>query len=198
MKRIVAKAASQPILQAKWLPIRTERLLLREFRARDEAAIHEYASDPEVSRWMDWGPNTPEITRRVLALRLRMQSQRPPGKIELAIELKAEKKLIGGIRLEIRDQQNRTADFGYVLHKNYWNRGLATEASRAILELAFAKWRLHRVWATCDQRNHASYRVMEKLGMRREGSYRQDVFQKGEWRNSYLYAILADDWNNSR
>ena len=63
----------------------------------------------------------------------------------------------------------------------------------ALLHLAFSSLNLHRVWATCDVRNHASYRVMEKLGIR-EALFKKDVLQKGEWRDSYLYAVLAEEW----
>jgi [ribosomal protein S5]-alanine N-acetyltransferase len=69
-----------------------------------------------------------------------------------------------------------------------------TEAARAILGVAFRELNLHRVWATCHVRNHASYRVMEKLGMRREAHFRKNAFEKNEWRDSYLYAILAEEW----
>ena len=170
---------------------------MREFQPADEADIHDYASDPEVSRWMDWGPNTPRMTKRVLAGWLRAQVQWPRKKVELAIELRAEKRMIGGIRLEIRDERHRTGDFGYALNREYWKHGYATEAARAILGVAFGTLKLHRMWATCDQRNHASYRVMEKLGMRRDGAYQKDVLQKGEWRDSYLYAVVADEWRMS-
>jgi len=178
----------------KWFPIETERLLLREFRAADEPDIHEYASDPEVSRLMDWGPNTPEVTKAVVERWIEQQRQWPRRSVELAIEVQAEKKAIGGIRLEVKDERNRTGDFGYALNRNYWNRGYATEAARAMLNAAFATLKMHRVWATCDVRNHASYRVMEKLGMRREGCFAKDAFQRGEWRDSYLYAVLAEEW----
>ena len=69
-----------------------------------------------------------------------------------------------------------------------------TEAVRAILDAAFRQLELHRVWATCDPRNHASHGVMEKAGMRREAHFRKNVMEKGEWRDSYLYAILAEEW----
>jgi ribosomal-protein-alanine N-acetyltransferase len=178
----------------KWFPIETERLMLREFRAADEPDIHEYASDPEVSRLMEWGPNTPEITRTVVERWIEQQKQWPRRSVELAIEVKAEKKAIGGIRLEVKDERNSTADFGYALNRSYWNRGYATEAAKAVLNVAFRTLKVHRVWATCDVRNHASYRVMEKLGMRREGCFMRDVFQRGEWRDSYFCAVLAEEW----
>lgn len=178
----------------RWFPIETERLLLREFRAEDEPDIHAYASDPEVVRLMIWGPNSPEMTKTYLAGELKAQEQWPRPDVGLAIELKSARCVIGSINLRMKDEKNRTADIGYVLARAYWGQGYMVEAARAVLDAAFRELGLHRVWATCDPRNRASYRVMEKLGMRREAHFRKDVMEKGEWRDSYLYAILAEEW----
>jgi RimJ/RimL family protein N-acetyltransferase len=178
----------------RWFPIETNRLFLREFRDADEQAMHEYASDPEVVRLMIWGPNTLEATREHLLRALKEQEQWPRPSVGLAIELKSEGRVIGAIELRMKDEKNRTADIGYVLTRKYWGRGHMTEALRAILDAAFRRLKFHRVVATCDSRNHASYRVMEKVGMRREAHFRKDVLEKGEWRDSYLYAILAEEW----
>jgi len=180
----------------RWFPLETDRLLLREFRPDDEQAIHAYASDPEVVRLMIWGPNTPEMTKAFLAAALKEQEQWPRPFVSLAIELKSDRRVIGSIGLRIKDEKNRAADIGYVLARAYWRQGYMLEAARAILDAAFRKLDLHRVWATCDVRNRASYRVMEKLGMRREAHFRKNAFEKGEWRDTYLYAILAEEWLN--
>jgi ribosomal-protein-alanine N-acetyltransferase len=178
----------------RWFPLETDRLILREVRPADENDIQEYAADPEVVRFTNWGPNTPEMTRAVLANWLKEQEQWPRADMSVGIELKREHRLIGTISLRLRDENRATADFGYALNRKYWNHGYATEASRAVVDAAFRQLGLHRVWATCDVRNHASYRVMEKLGMRREGKLQKDVIQRGQWRDSYLYAVLADEW----
>jgi len=181
----------------RWFPIETQRLLLREFTSDDEEDVHRYASDPEVVRYADWGPNELATTRANLARRLTEQQEWPRDNVELAVELCAQRRVIGIMRLTLDERIARTADFGYTLSRRYWDNGYATEGARALLNVAFARLGLHRVWATCDVRNHASYRVMEKLGMRREAMFQRDVLQKGEWRDSYLYAILAEEWNRS-
>ena len=181
----------------KWFPLITERLTLRQFRRDDEEDIHEYGGDPQVSIFADWGPNTFAQSRDHLATRLQLQSEWPRSDVSLAVELRAEPKVIGSASLWLTDPLNRTASFGYAFNRRYWNNGYATEASRALLHVAFDVLELHRVFATCDARNVGSWRVMEKLGMRREAEFREDVFQKGEWRNSYLYAILETEWPTS-
>jgi RimJ/RimL family protein N-acetyltransferase len=179
-----------------FLPLETDRLLLREFRPDDEAGILAYAGDPEVVRFADWGPSDLSTIRTNLHRRLNDQQYWPRDSLEVAVEVLRDQCLIGILRITVLDHGNRTADFGYTFNRRFWNQGYATEATRALLKLAFSQLNLHRVWATCDVRNHASYRVMEKLGMRREGRFKKDIFQKGEWRDSYLYALLAEEWES--
>ena len=90
------------------------------------------------------------------------------------------------------------AAVGYCLHRELWGQGLITEAARALVDAGFRTLDLHRVAATCDVRNTASFVVMEKLGMRREACFRRDRQIKGEWRDTYLYAVLAEEWLGTR
>jgi RimJ/RimL family protein N-acetyltransferase len=122
------------------------------------------------------------------------QAKWPRESIPLAIENKREKCLIGGTGFASIDPDTESAAFGYVLNRAYWGRGFATEASRALLEFGFRSLALHRIVARCDVRNHASMRVLEKLGMRREGHFRKDAKKAGAWRDTYLYAILEEEW----
>jgi [ribosomal protein S5]-alanine N-acetyltransferase len=196
--------ASRPVVPApliryhhsmdRWLPFESERLLMREFRESDFDSIRVYAADPEVSRYMQWGPNDKTATRVYLDARLEAQKLWPRPSVEFGVELKSEGRLIGGLRLALQDDEGKTADFGYTYDRRYWRKGYATEAAQALLTVAFERLHLHRVWATCDTRNAGSLGVMRKLGMRHEGTFRQDVWQKGEWRDTHLCAILAKEW----
>lgn len=179
---------------APWFPIRTERLVMREFRESDLDAVHVYGSDPEVVRFMDWGPNTLEDTRAFLGRMFAAQAQWPRPDVNLAVEHVADGRVIGAIRLGITDAANRTADLGYSFARSYWRQGLGVEAARAMLDVGFRALGLHRIHAHCDPRNAGSYGVMEKLGMRREGLLRHNLRLRGEWRDTLLYAILADEW----
>ena len=174
------------------MELHTPRLLIREFAPGDEADVHEYASDPEVVRFMPWGPNTPEQSRQFFDRRLAPHPD-PRWEFELAIVLKSEEKVVGGVGLRIRNFTHREGDIGYVLNRRYWNRGIITEAARAMLDFGFGDLGLHRIYATCDPENRGSARVMEKLGMKYEGHLRQNVFEKGRWRDTLLYAILESD-----
>ena len=184
-----------------WFPIRTERLLLREFRLADAADVHAYGSDPEVARYMDWGPNDDAMTEAVMQRWMTIQETWPREDVNLADEHLADGRVIGSVRLGLKDPANFTADFGHSYHRTYWRQGYASEAARAILGVGFETLGLRRIWATADVRNEGSWRMLANLGMRREAHFVRDLFVKGHWRDTYLYAILADEWraqNNTR
>jgi len=174
--------------------LETPRLVLREFSEDDATAVHAYASDAEIVRYLDWGPNTHADTARFLATARAAGDAGPRTTYHLAIVLKTVGHLVGGCRIEIRNPANGHGDLGYVLHRQAWGHGYATEATRALLAFGFGRLALHRIWATCDVENRASIRVLEKLGMQREGHLRHNVRRKGEWRDSYLYATLEPEW----
>lgn len=175
-----------------WFPIRTARLLLREFEAGDLEDIHAYASNLNTVRFMEWGPNTPEVSRERLRLTLAEQAQWPRREVNLAAELSASGRVIGSVRLGLDGHAG--ADLGYVFGSSWWGAGYGYEAAAAVVGAAFGKLDLHRVWATCDARNDASIRLLEKLGMRREATMLQDRRVRDGWRNTHLYALLSDEW----
>jgi ribosomal-protein-alanine N-acetyltransferase len=177
-----------------WFPLVTERLILREYRAEDLCAVHAYAVDPEVTRFMTWGPNTPGMSRQALDRRLAEQRVWPRDEVNLAVVVKAEDRLIGAARFQIRDPVQGLADFGYVLGRAAWGRGFATELAKTLVRVAFDRLDLHRLWATCDALNTASQGVLRKAGLRHEGRFRRDVMVRGAWRDTDQFAILREDW----
>jgi RimJ/RimL family protein N-acetyltransferase len=181
-----------------WIPIQTERLTLRDFRSTDSDDVHAYASIPDVARYMPWGPNSPDDTREFLTRVLSEQSAWPRFGFDFAIELRATGRVIGSIGLHLRDGPNRTAELGYCLHNAAWRQGFVSEAAHALVDVGFRTLNLHRIIAICDARNTASFGLMEKVGMRREGLFRRDREIKDEWRDTFLYAVLADDWKSRK
>lgn len=195
--RLRRRTAPDPLLE---LPIETPRLLLRDFTSRDLEAVHAYSSMETVARFLVWGPNTLLQSKQTIRGFLDDQKQRPRVNFDLAIVRKGTARrgdgprLIGGVGLKLADWEHRTGDLGYILHPDYWGQGYVLEAARALAYAAFRDLGLQRLTATCDQRNKASARVMEKLGMRREGAFRQSKHIHGEWRDEFLYAILAEEF----
>ena len=171
--------------------LKSERLTLREFHDNDFEAVHAYATDIDVVRYMDWGPNSEAETRDFLDRAQSHASANPRTGYELAVVQTATGGLIGGIGLHA---DGHKAMLGYCFARSAWGQGYATEAARLLLDFGFESLGIHRVWAGCDSENAASLRVLGKLGMRREGCLRHDCQIQGEWRDTILFAILDDEW----
>lgn len=174
--------------------LETKRLFLREFRKADFDEIHLYASDPEVSKYEPWGPNSEDDTESFLDNIISYQLNNPRNDYEIAIELKETGMLIGACAIHISDTETREGYIGYCYNKQYWGNGYATEAAVAIIEFGFKSLNLHRIFATCDPNNIGSSKVLEKIGMKREGHLREHKLQKGKWRDSFLYSILEHEF----
>ena len=111
-----------------------------------------------------------------------------------AVVLKSENKLIGGCGIYVSNTVNREAFLGYIFHRGYWGRGYATETASALVAFGFNRLKMHRIFATCDPQNLASIKVLEKVGMQKEGLLRQNYLIRGKWRDSLLFAIIENDF----
>ena len=174
--------------------LRTERLVLREFVESDWRAVHAYQSDPRYLQYYPWADRTAEDVRAFVRTFLDWQTQRPRRHFQLAITLPPEGCLIGNCGVRVNDPGSREGNVGYELAPRSWGRGYATEAARAVVGFGFGELRLHRIWAECVADNAASVRVLEKLGMRREGHLRENAPVHGGWMDSFLYAMLDAEW----
>jgi len=174
--------------------LRTERLILREFEEDDWPALHAVESRPEVARYQSFAPRTAADRRAYVADARAGAAAEPRGTYDLAVVLPAEGWLIGRVGLGRTNPAIGEAMLWYTLHPAHWRRGYATEAARGLVDFGFRELRLHRIWADCDPRNVASWRLLETLGMRREGHLRENARIKGEWVDSLIYALLAREW----
>ena len=182
----------------KNLILQTERLILRDFREEDWRDVHEYGSDPEVVNYLPWGPNTEEQSKAFISRVLTQQKTLPRFTFDFAMVNKMTNRVMGSCSIIIQDAANRKAMIGYVLNRRYWNQGYVTEAAREVVSYGFDELRLHRIYAACDPANTGSYRIMEKIGMQREGYLREHKLFKGLWRDFLLYSILEKEWLNSK
>ena len=169
-------------------PIDTPRLLIRQFEFDDWHAVYAYTADAAVMAYLPGGPFAEERAREFVTNNAGEQAG------AFAVILKAERRLIGHMLFHPWFAP-RTHEVGWVLHKAYHGRGFATEAAAALLKHGFETLQLHRIIATAQPENVASWRVMEKLGMRREAQFRQCIFRdEGEWWDEWFYAMLAEEW----
>ena len=138
---------------------------------------------------MPWGPNSPTATRKFIRFSNPQAKKKPRSNYQFATTL-TNGKLFGGCGINIVNPQHREAFIGYCLNRNYWRKGCATEAAKALFQFGFNYLKLHQIFATCDTLNIGSAGVMKKSGLKREGVLRKNIFQKGKWRDTYLFAIL--------
>jgi RimJ/RimL family protein N-acetyltransferase len=149
--------------------ITTPRLVLRRPKLSDAAAINKYGRDPEVTRFMDWRTHTSVDDASGFVADAARRWERGE-EYSWVMTVKSEDRAIGSVGCRVR---GHAADLGYVLSRDHWRQGYATEAARAVFEWARSLDGVLRVWATCDVDNLASARVLEKLGMSREGILRR-------------------------
>ena len=177
------------------LPLVGDRLVVRELVEADLEDMHAYASDPDVVRFLFWGPNELAETEASLTTFIASQQDDPRLVYELGIALPADDRLIGALCLYLGDRELRNdGELGFVLRPDQWGQGYVVEAARLLMQAAFERQGLHRIWATCDARNFASQRVLEKLGMRQEASFVKNRFSDGVWIEEYGYAVLASEF----
>ena len=172
------------------------RLILREIQEDDFTAIHSYASCPENVIYMQWGPNTEGQTRDFIAAAMKETAFDNPNKDYIfAAVLKNDGRLIGGCDMHVNGIE---AALGWILHRDYWKQGYGPEMGKALLKFGFERLSLHRVIAKCDADNYGSYRVMEKIGMRREGLSIEgrpaNKLTDRLYSDELSYAILKDEW----
>ncbi len=173
--------------------LHTPRLLLRRLRVEDAGDIFAYASDPQVTPYLIWethrslGDTYDFLTRA-------LQNYRDGGPPQWAIEHRGDKKVIGTCGFAAMAFAHARGEVGYVIGRPYWRQGLMTEALCAVLGYCFDVLQLNRVEARCDVENTASWRTMEKVGMKFEGVLRQNIILHGRPRDARMYAVLREDW----
>lgn len=176
------------------MQLETERLILREFEEEDWPAVLAYQSDPLYLRYYHWSDRSPGHVRAFVNMFLEFQREKPRTKFQLAVVLKENQQLIGNCGIRINDIDLREANIGYELNSQFWGKGYATEAARAILRFGFEELQMHRIYATTLSANIGSAKVMAKLGMRLEAHELEKEFIKGRWYDSLTYAILDREW----
>ena len=169
----------------------TNRLTIRRFSPDDWRDLYEYLSQYETVKYEPYEIFTEEESKRE-AIR------RSENDAFWAVCLKSSGKLIGNIYLS--EQDFETWELGYVFNAEFLRHGYATEAARALIDYSFEEKNAHRIVAMCNPLNERSWKLLERLGMRREGFLKQNVYFKTNeqgspiWRDTYEYAVLRTEW----
>ena len=175
----------------------TERLKLKLIEITDLEAIHTLHILPETDKYNTLGiPKNLEETKQVIIPWVAANKLSEITNYTFAIILKETDEFMGLFGLRLGDKKYSRAEVWYKLHLNFWNKGYATESLKAVLNFGFNTLNLHRIEAGCAVENVGSAKVMEKVGMTKEGRKRQILPLKTGWSDSFEYAILNSDKPN--
>lgn len=175
--------------------IETERLILRRFKIEDaEGMFNSWATDKEVTKFLSWLPHEDiEVTKSYIATWI--DEYKNENRYNWIIELKDEKKVIGNIIAVRLNESNCSCEMAYAISSKYWNKGITTEALKAVIDYFFREVGFNRVVALYNVNNGASGRVMAKSNMKYEGTFRQaGINRDKEFYDLAQYAILRDDY----
>jgi RimJ/RimL family protein N-acetyltransferase len=179
------------------LPRRTERLVLRPFRHGDKRDVLAYRGREDVVRYMPTDPLRDDAAEAFIAERL-TATQIAADNDRIILGVERDGQVIGDVLIKAGQMADRQAEIGWAFNPDFHGRGLATEAARELLALAFGDLAMHRAWAQLDPRNTASARLCERLGMRQEAYFREDMWFKGAWGDTAIYALLAAEWRDQQ
>jgi RimJ/RimL family protein N-acetyltransferase len=169
-----------------------DKLNLRELNENDWIDVHHYASQEIACQFQPWGPNSEEDSKAFVNQVIRDARQKPRTRFVFAIIY--DENMIGSGELNIRDSINKVGEIAYIVNPEYWGKGIATDVAKLLINYGFKEFRLHRIYATCDPRNIGSSKVLEKVGMTKEGRIRQNLLIKDGWRDSLLFSVLEQEW----
>ena len=177
--------------------IDADAIRLRALESKDIADIHDIYSDEIAMEY--WGsPPTSSAEQSRQLLNRDLKAVEDGQAMTWAIELKETGKLIGKCILWQYSECNQRAEVGYILSRDYWRRGLMTQALQAMIDYAFTSLEIHRLEADTDDNNNGSLALLEKLGFQREGFFRERWYVSGKWQNSIMLGLLKQDWTNGK
>ena len=187
-----------PLLTVPW-PCRTERLSIRRATAEDVEATWAFRRLEEVSQWLTRAPTTIEAYRDTFL---------DPDRLVATLVVELDGRVIGDLMLRVEDAWAQAevadravgvqAELGWALHPDHAGHGYATEALRELIRICFVDLGLRRVAASCFAANTASWRLMERVGMRREAhTVKESLHRSGEWLDGMDYALLRDEWTQT-
>ena len=176
-------------------PVRlnTEHLTIREFSRGDLEAFHAISADPEVARYLSFGPTSHEESRALIDLAIDSQRADPRSQYALALVEQTTSELLGSCGLALSAEQPRVAEVYFALRPSAWGRGYATEALAAIIRFGFDTLKLHRIWGQAMIANQAAALLMRKAGMAHEGMIRKAIHKGDRWEDTFQYSILESD-----
>ncbi len=176
----------------------SERLTFREFNQKDFTLFSSVFTNEQVMKYALFDRFTDEEELKLYFQQILKNNttEKYRKAYEFAVFKSSNNSFIGigDIEMNYQNQIAVSGEMGYFLLPDFWGNGYATEIGDFLINFSFTNLKLHRVTASCNSNNKPSERVMQKLGMAKEGEFRKARFKNGKWDNEFRYAILAEEW----
>lgn len=171
----------------------TERLFLRDMNRHDKQAIFDYRSDAEANKFQSWIPESPEEVEQFIERNIKEFNQ-PESWYQVLITEKESGAVLGDIGIHFFGKEHLQVELGITLNKSFHGKGYAAEALAGLIDFLFNDLKKHRIMASVDPDNLASIRLMEHIGLRKEGHFVKSLFWKNQWVDDVIYAVLREEW----
>jgi len=182
-------------MAATEMTVKTDRLILRPFESSDFDEVLAYYALPDVQRYLDWkARDKVEAKSAFEAMRKQTRLTRPGEVLTLAVVRKSDGKVTGHVSLRYTDATAAQGEVRFAIAPVFRRKGYGAEAVKAVIDLGFDRFRLHRVFARTAGQNEASARLLKSLGMRLEAHYREHALFQGEWDEELHFAVLDREW----
>jgi RimJ/RimL family protein N-acetyltransferase len=182
-----------PIINPEDINLETERFFLRPISEDDADEIYQHVKEYDIARWLISLPHPYPKDGAIKYIKQATELMKKGLSYELPIRLKSTNELVGVMAVLKVDRKNRNAELGYWIAMDHWNRGFATEAGLRVLDFVFNVLNLERIYAKCIPDNKKSSRVMEKLGMKYEGTFRHEVLKENRFLDMKYFAVLRGE-----
>ncbi len=185
---------SAPAVSSLALPITTRRLILRDYTVADGPSVFAYVQD--VAYWQYQRAEPPTSEQIESLMQLVVQEQASPSRLMyfLAATRKDTGEIVGEAVLKVLNPTERQGEIGFGVAPKFWKQGFGSEIAGAMMDAAFQHFKLHRVAGLCTPDNKGSIRIMQKLGMAREGLLRDIHYARGKWWSTLIYGILDQEY----
>ena len=173
--------------------LETERLILRQYTNGDAEALFSFRSNPQAMHFVPrpLHQSTEDALKMIAQITENIVTNIAIG---WAVELKENAKVIGSVSFHRIEKENHRGELGYMIHPDYWGKGLVTEAAAAAVHYGFKGLHFHSIEAIIDPDNVASARVLEKLNFVKEAHFKENFFQHGRFTDTAIYSLLKSDY----
>lgn len=177
--------------------IETDRLIIRDYNLEDLDTVHDLIKEPNVYEYMHWGPNSKEDTKTFVSMAIENQNQSPRISYERLIRDKATHQIIGAAGIRVISSTSREGSCGYWVAEDFRGKGIATEATNAIVRFGFLEMNLNKISATVMPKNTGSIRVLEKAGFKKEGVLRDHIYVRDRFYDAIYMSVLKREHEKS-